>query len=118
MKEDFQMTPHKTAGVISVVGGGAVQNGGICRAGPAGGTPSGLICYNCLKPGHYTLQCKSPSTRNTDNKGSREMASDNIPIAKSVWVGEMSSNARANHISVCDVETAWSTGLRRLWTKS
>ena len=105
MKADFQLTPHRTPGVISAVGGGVDGNGGTYRAGSAGGAPSGLICYNCQKAGHYASQCKSPSTRNTDNKGSKEMASGNVPIAKSVGVVEMSSNARANHNAVRNVET-------------
>ena len=105
MKADFQLTPHRTPGVISAVGGGVVGNGGTHRAGSAGGAPSGLICYNCQKAGHNASQCKSPSTRNTDNKGSKEMASGNVPIAKSVGVVEMSSDARANQNTVRNMET-------------
>ena len=97
MKTDFQLTPHRTPGVISAAAGEAVGNAGMRGGGLAGSAPSGLISYNCQRPGHYASQCKSPSTRSTDNRGAKESTTTSGPLAaKPTGTGESAGNKQTS----------------------
>ena len=97
MKTDFQLTPHRTPSVISAAGGGAVGIAGMRGGVVAGSAPSALICYNCQRPGHYASQCKSTSTRNTDNRGARESTTTSGSLTvKPTGTGESAGNMQTS----------------------